>query len=415
MRDILSIKKLQIMTAARSILIWGSGHFGTAILKSLQRNNITVTGFIDTYRYGTTIHNIPVFQPEKILSQGPSAYFIITASAHFSDAMEKQCTDSGYLENIDFITHTSLKPYNFEIEVSDSCNLRCLTCPQGNMRHLAQNHQMNFSSFKLVFDKLLGEYPLLGDIQLYSWGEPLLNKDLPRIISYANSHGVSAAVSSNLSLKADLEAIIKANPTWFRISLSGYGESMYSKNHVGGKWELVKNNMKQLSLLRDTFSPSTFIEVNYHVYNYNIDGIEPMRNFCENIGLSFHPNYAFLDPLDILFSRCSGVPLPPEAEQGCKNLVIEIDAAIEIGKKIPGTTCVAETSLVIQSNLSVLRCNHIFANPANIIAPNFLETPLTEIIDAIPNSSLCKQCKELGLNRYHFAYLEEIRGDSNAS
>ncbi len=276
-----------------------------------------------------------------------------------------------------------------------------------------KGRQMTLETYQAVLDKLSSEYPFLSDVQLYSWGEPLLNRELPDIISYTNQKGIASAVSSNLSLKADLENVIKAQPTWFRISLSGFGQEMYAKVHRGGNWSLVQKNMLQLAELRTRFAPSVFVEVNYHLYKHNQAGVEPMQRFCHKLGFAFHPNYAFLDPLDILMLYRQGQDIPLAAEEGRKNLLIDIEEAIDLAQSIPGTDCVSENSIVIQSSLSVLRCNHTFSNHANILASNFLETPLTDIISSLSTCSLCGKCQQLGLHRYYYAYLDKGRDTCN--
>ena len=266
---------------------------------------------------------------------------------------------------------------------------------------------ISLATYKKVLDKLLRENPLLSDVQLYSWGEPLLNPELPEIISYTSSKGIATAVSSNLSIRSDLGPVIKACPTWFRVSISGADEKTYSKIHQNGKWNLVVENLKSLSKLREDFAPKMFIEVNYHLYKHNLDGMTEIARLCRDLGFVFRANFAFVDPLDILFDYTRGNPLPEIAEEGRRQLLLDIDEAIQQSRTSPIPDCVSQNSFVIHSDLSFRRCTHIYNLKENILAQDFLETPMEEILQSAANCEICKSCRELGLHRFHFAYINK--------
>jgi hypothetical protein len=69
-----------------------------------------------------------------------------------------------------------------------------------------------------------------------------------------------------LNITKNIDETIKANPSFFRISLSGFNQDTYQKGHVGGDIELVKNNMRLLSELKKKYSSTTIIEVYFHKY-----------------------------------------------------------------------------------------------------------------------------------------------------
>ena len=94
---------------------------------------------------------------------------------------------------------------------------------------------MSLDNFRQVIDKIKTEDPFVGNIQLYQWGEPSLNKYLPEMIVYARSRGINCAISSNLNTNADFQRIIEAKPEWLRISASGWKDA-YEITHTGGSW-----------------------------------------------------------------------------------------------------------------------------------------------------------------------------------
>jgi MoaA/NifB/PqqE/SkfB family radical SAM enzyme len=389
----------------RNVYIWGSGHFGASIYYAMKRIGIDVTGFVDSRMAGQNFLGFTVEKPEVILAQGRSRVFIIISAFLSTDEIAKICEEAGYLHRQDFLTHSEIKAYHFEIDVSGICNLRCKTCPRGNSPKRSDDRMMALATYKKVLDKLISENPLLSDVQLYSWGEPLLNPELPEIISYTSSKGIATAVSSNLSIRSDLEPVIKAGPTWFRVSISGADEKMYSTIHSNGKWNLVLENLKSLSKLRAAFAPDMFVEVNYHLYKHNLDGVTEIARLCRDLGFVFRTNFAFVDPLDLLMEYVRGKPLPEVAEEGRRQLLLDIDEAILISRTSPLPDCVSQNSFVIHSDLSFRRCTHIYNLKENILAQNFLETPMEKILQSAADCELCKSCRQLGLHRFHFAYI----------
>lgn len=408
MTKILSGKDILALSGKRKLYIWGSGHFGASISKALDRIGLKLTGFLDTNMAGLEFLGFPVEKPETILAQGKENIYVIISAFLFTDIMAKRCEEYGFSHTSDYLTHSEIKTYHFEIDVSGLCNLRCITCPRGNMESRRQEDcMMSADNYKKVLNKLLQENPLLSDVQLYSWGEPLLNPELPEIISYTKSKGIATAISSNLSLKCNLESALKAGPTWFRVSLSGYDQKSHSIIHHGSQWELIIGNMRKLSELRGKFAPKMFIDVNYHLYKHNLDGVSKIARLCKELGFVFRTNYAFLDPLDVLLDYVEEKPLPPHAVQGRKQLLLDIDEAIQLSRDSKIYDCVSQNSFVINSDLSFKRCTHLYRNRDNILAENFLEVSLEEILRRGEGCSICSRCRKAGIHRFHFAYIDK--------
>jgi MoaA/NifB/PqqE/SkfB family radical SAM enzyme len=396
------------LVGKKKLYIWGSGHFGASIKSALARVGLKLTGFMDSNMAGQEFLGFHVEKPETILAQGKENVFVVISAFLFTKTMATRCEDFGFSHITNYLTHSEIKAYHFEIDVSGLCNLHCITCPRGNLEFKRQeDRMMSADNYKKVLNKLLDEIPLLSDVQLYSWSEPLLNPELPEIISYTKSQGVATAVSSNLSLPCNLESALKAGPTWFRISLSGFNQKSYSTIHKGGQWKLIVENMKKLSALREKFAPKMFIDVNYHLYKHNLTGVAEIAELCKNLGFVFRTNYAFLDPLDILLDYTEGKPLPAHAEEGRKQLLLDIDEAIQLSRDSRIYDCVSQNSFVINSDLSFRRCTHVYRNTDNILAENFLEVTLDEILHRAEECKICRTCRQAGVHRFHFAYIDK--------
>ncbi len=91
-------------------------------------------------------------------------------------------------------------PFSLGIDPGNICNLKCPLCPTGLGEAGAKRSFMEFEFFKLVFDQLKNS---LSEINMFNWGEPLLNKDLTKMIRYAKgrSESIRIITSTNLNIK----------------------------------------------------------------------------------------------------------------------------------------------------------------------------------------------------------------------
>jgi len=406
MTEPISEKNLQEHLKDKQLYIWGSGHLGVTLLKRLLRQGITVTAYLDSTPRSAQVSGYPVLNADTILQNPSPRIFIIIAAALYEAEIAGSCQKYGLTENQNFIRLSELKPYHFEIDVAGVCNLRCATCPRGNSPVSYNDGLMSLDTYRMTLDKILQEYPFLPDIQLYSWGEPLLNRDLASMIRYTNDCDVSVAISSNLSLTVNLETIVKAQPQWFRISASGFGER-YPVMHKGGRWDLVYANMQELARCRDLYAPQMIIELNYHIYKHNIDDIRKMQDFCAEHGFLFQANFAFIDPLDLLLEYRKTGYLPQAVQETCNQLMISLEDACKEAERQKDAFCPCINNICISADLRVMNCSHLFNPECNTMSPNFLEIPFAELHQRMRTRSACTECRSYSLNSFYNIYLSK--------
>ena len=102
-------------------------------------------------------------------------------------------------------------PEELYIEVTNRCNSRCETCVH-TFREPEPLRDMNLGEFRDLVDQV----PLLRRVVLHGVGEPLLNRDLPAMITYLKGRSPAPHVlfNSNAILLRDplQEALLRANP-----------------------------------------------------------------------------------------------------------------------------------------------------------------------------------------------------------
>ena len=82
-------------------------------------------------------------------------------------------------------------PLHLDIEASSLCNLRCTFCDKLPLLQKNQLGNMELDVFKKIIDQFSAEPDKkLWGLKLSYRGEPLLNKDVPKMVKYAKERGV---------------------------------------------------------------------------------------------------------------------------------------------------------------------------------------------------------------------------------
>jgi len=402
-------KELLDQLRGRRVYLWGAGRWGRVLRRRLAAVGLEAAGFLDSNaaNMSATVLGLPVTRPDEILAAGPGGEdgpVIIITPQFFKEAMLPPAEKAGFERGRNLFLAEDFSPNHYIVEVSGRCNLRCLACPRGRREKRGDGGGlMSLENFQQVLEKIRGEDPLAANLQLYQWGEPLLNPHLPEMIALAKEADLAVSVSSNLNLDMDLRPVIAAGPDWFRVSLSGFGPD-YEKTHTGGRFERVLANLRQLAGLRD-LNPLMRVEVYYHVYKHNRgEQEEQARELCRELGFEFQPVWAYLISLDEVMAREEGRPLPPEAQAAADLLALEMDTALTAARQARALPCLVENVVMVDWNLSMPVCLMYYYPHDNILADNYLRTPLSEVRARRKSAPLCARCRKLALHRYCDTY-----------
>lgn len=123
------------------------------------------------------------------------------------------------------MTVTNL-PRSIYIEPTSRCNELCQQCPR-TLLSREEDRDLSFEQFRYIVD----QFPILERVVLHGLGEPLLNKDLPRMIRYLKERGTYVLFNSNgILLNARRgQALIDANLDEYRLSMDGSTREMYAR------------------------------------------------------------------------------------------------------------------------------------------------------------------------------------------
>jgi len=290
------------------------------------------------------------------------------------------------------------------LDIIGSCNLKCPSCPIGNSINKNNNKSMNLDLLKSIAKK--SHLEGVSSIHLYNWTEPLIHPKIGEFINEIEGLGISCGVSSNLNIAKNIEQTIKANPSFFRISLSGYHQETYAKGHAGGNIENVKNNMIILSEIKRKFKSKTRVQVYYHRYLDNSDEETLMKHFAEGLGFEFASEFAFMMPLEKLFQACDApVTLTERDRKIISRLALPPSKEVfNITRQYKDMTCsLRDSQLTLDCEGNVILCCGVFEQKNNLVG-KYTEIPLDKI-QRIKNTrddltSRCTKCMENGTHVY---------------
>jgi MoaA/NifB/PqqE/SkfB family radical SAM enzyme len=223
-------------------------------------------------------------------------------------------------------------PVLVKVDISPICNLRCTYCVHGDpaVEKTGSLAEQSFTSGQRMslpqFEALLAQISnRSAAVALYYVGDPFMHPDLARFCAATARAGLNCHVSTNFSFHlsdARLTAIVESGLTHLTVCVDSMLQNRYELTRIGGKVELVLNNLKRTLAIRNGLGlKKPNVEVQFIKYRHNIDEINDSADWCEANGVDQFTeywgnlyNYADVDPKNYhtgdaldgqLFPRCA--------------------------------------------------------------------------------------------------------------
>ena len=129
-------------------------------------------------------------------------------------------------------------PLTLYIELTNICNFRCHFCPES----FTDFHKISGGKFKLdysIYSEVINELSENGGIKtlnFYMMGEPFVNKEITKFISYAKQKSVAEKliVTTNGSLIKEniYESICTSLLDYLRVSIYGFNEENQNQKSI---------------------------------------------------------------------------------------------------------------------------------------------------------------------------------------
>ncbi len=161
-----------------------------------------------------------------------------------------QKTNIAYFKTVDPGSRGAIAtqdPVCLYLEVSNECNLACKTCPitYGKVEEPAS---LSFDQIK----HLVCQFPTVERVVLHGVGEPLLNRELAKIILWLKEKGIYVLFNSNGTLinKRWREALVGSGLDEVRLSLDAATPETFARVRGKPLFHVIIRNIKGLMALK---------------------------------------------------------------------------------------------------------------------------------------------------------------------
>ncbi len=203
-----------------------------------------------------------------------------------------------------FNTGTTL-PITAQLDPTNRCNYDCSQC--AGLR-IDRNAELSLEQMTRIIDQLA---PFIRGIEFTGGGEPLMNKQTPEAMVYANDKKISVALDTNGHLLTPriIDQILLSNPVYIRISLDAINSAMHRLNkgtQSNESFEMVKKNIASLVAAKNQLTSGCTIGVAYLTdYSDDANTISDFITTAKNLGVDYaqfrpyhHSNANFIHTIE---------------------------------------------------------------------------------------------------------------------
>ena len=405
-------EKLKDIIRGKNIIIWGARIVGIGLSRKCKKESIEVVSFVDSDESLShrEINGVKIKHPkelEKIIKDnGGKKIAIIVAVSIKEEEIRNYLKKSGIDKNVEIIYYKDYNNVYYTVDIVSSCNLACLSCAH-SLEEEKPEGMMKIENVNKVLEKITKESPNCSHVSLYSWGEPLIHPQIDEIVELFHNQGIAVGISTNLSHYdfKKVEKLMRSNPDYVKISVSGYYPEAYNNTHQGGNINIVKSNLFRLADIIEKKKLDTLVDINYHLYRDNSgQNLEKMKELAGELGFVMSTVHALVMPLERVIAYKEGKP-DEQTKQLEQNLLVSIDEGIEASESIDlhGICPFKNNQMNINADLTVPVCCLVF-NRNNVVSTNYLETSIEEINKSKEKAEICKKCMELNLPQYNMGF-----------
>lgn len=174
-----------------------------------------------------------------------------------------------------------INPY-FIFEITPRCNIDCIYC-YNVWKHFPnyQSNELKAEEIIFLFQKLLSETKIDGIT--ISGGEPLLYKDLFKVLEFLNNKNIKLGITTNAILldEKKISKLIQFGVKYFEISLDTINPQIYRQLTNDEQLSKVKNSIQLLKKYHAKVAVSTIIT------KLNIISISDIIDLCFGFSIDY--------------------------------------------------------------------------------------------------------------------------------
>lgn len=182
-------------------------------------------------------------------------------------------------------TNSLKRPFlAFQIQITSRCNLRCPICPKNAFGSEWKDGDMDMATYEAISDA----FPLVKQVYLDAWGEPLLNPNFWEMAALARSAGCSVGTTTNgVLLEPRIAEQLARQMDVVGISMDGATPETYESIRVGAKFEAVVEGVRALIAARKARRPDglPLVSLLFLKNKRNIKEIPEMVDLAGQLGV----------------------------------------------------------------------------------------------------------------------------------
>lgn len=284
------------------------------------------------------------------------------------------------------------------VDISENCGAKCPWCTTGKLNRSNNAKFIPYMTDK-EFDK--GMHYLLSlsainndtEIELYNWGEPLINPYIDNIIDIIKSYGNPYHISTNAYNIDNFKIKDFGKLTFLMVSLSAFSQRNYDKIH-SLNLERVLTNIEILHKRLCDVGLGNRMQVNFHLYKFNMVEMIKAKEYFAQKNIKFVPRLAYFNDFYQMENFLSG-----NTDKTLKKAQAQIFCQLirKIASDKPDNDSYRcpqiYDKLVFGANWDLIPCCRL--SRKHVIG-NLYDMTLDDILSTKSNYKLCGQCINSG-------------------
>jgi len=174
------------------------------------------------------------------------------------------------------------KPVVAQIEPTSQCNLGCTFCIRDKVG--VPIGTMSFEDFKIILSKL----DSLFKIHMSGQGEPFLNKDIFKMIDYANRKGIVVNLNSNGTLLTQtmIDRLCDVEIGEIAISTESAFKDKFEEIRKGANFDKLMENIKNLNRTLKERKKETIVSFAVTILSSNVEEIPQFVRLAKKVGIN---------------------------------------------------------------------------------------------------------------------------------
>ena len=176
-------------------------------------------------------------------------------------------------------------PLDLLVEPTSLCSARCTLCPTPSEKLVRSMKFLPMNKYKEIIDQTKS---CVRSVTFFVAGEPFVNENLCKMISYATRNGLHTFVSTNGTIlnRQNIGALFETNLDKLFVCLDGARKESHEIYKNGSNFELICTNIRTLTSEkreRNKIFPYIFIQT--LITRYNEDELDDIVKLAKKLGV----------------------------------------------------------------------------------------------------------------------------------